>query len=189
MITPSVFLDLDDVLVDFTGGVLRDAGIDPSRRAEVSEWGGQSIARLLNCDSGTMWRVLAADNFGLTFWRDLAWLEHGRDLFARLVDTASVTIMSAPCHDPNSAAGKVAWMQREIPSHARRYALTPCKSVFARPGAILVDDGEHNVEAFRLAGGRAFLWPATWNSYRRAPQASDVDRCVASIASAFRRPA
>lgn len=187
MTTPQVFLDLDGVLVDFVGGVMRDAGKPVALRDDVTSWDG--IPDVLGCTDAEMWRVLAVDDFGLTFWRDLPWLEHGRELFARLVDMASVTIMSAPCHDPNSAAGKLRWIEREIPSHARRYALTPCKAVFARPGAILVDDSGRNVDEFRAAGGRAFLWPATWNSFRRPAQASDVDRCVASIASAFRRPA
>lgn len=37
------------------------------------------------------------------------------------------------------------------------------KDLYAKPGQILIDDADHNVEAFRSADGEAILVPRPWN--------------------------
>lgn len=182
-----IYLDLDGVLTDFVGGVLRWHGLAPEHRDEVDSWDGipAVLSRLLGrtISDADMWRSIE----DVSFWRTLEWLPEGRALYQDLAAIVPVVIMSTPCDHAASAAGKLEWIERELPPAQRReYALTPCKARFGRPGSVLVDDSGRNVEEFRAAGGRAFLWPATWNAYGRAATQADVERCVSAIASAFR---
>ena len=43
------------------------------------------------------------------------------------------------------------------------------KHFCARPDALLIDDGDHNVEAFRANGGQTILVPRPWNSLHYMP--------------------
>ncbi len=183
----AIYLDLDGVLVDFVGGVLRAFGYLPELGANVRGWDeiptylsgllGQTVT------DADMWRRIE----GASFWRSLAWTEHGRDLL-EVCDASGLPIvfMSAPCADPYSAAGKLLWLADNVPDGARRYALTPCKHHMAHRGALLIDDGQHNVEAFREHDGKAFLWPAPWNAYACMPSADSVERVRRVLATAGR---
>jgi len=47
--------------------------------------------------------------------------------------------------------------------HGPELVLTRDKSLLARPRAVLVDDSDANVDAFRAAGGAGIVFPQPWN--------------------------
>jgi hypothetical protein len=180
--TTCIYLDLDGCVVDFHSATLRLFGVDPLHTDQIVNW--DAMPGLISLVTGKeigpheFWRAI--DHKGADFWSHLPWLPWGRQLVSlceRLRPTALVTSAAGPA----SAAGKIQWIARELPAvWHKRYALTTIKHHFAHPGALLVDDAQHNCDDFRAHGGQAFLWPAPWNSKREEYLA---DRsCVGALA-------
>ncbi len=170
-----IYLDLDGVIVDLVGGMARlwelpEAQL-PELRRRLTDWDAMPAAiSALREEAGLegdvtmsrLWNRVART--GRKFWAELEWTPRGQALYELCRATAPVVIMSTPTRSPSSAAGKLSWINTKLPQEARRrYALTPCKHHFAHPGALLIDDAPHNVDAFREHGGEAFLWPQPWN--------------------------
>lgn len=198
-----IYLDMDGVLVDFVGGVIREFGVFTDMRERVFEW--DQIPSVITAATGTlvtdaeMWGRL--EDRGEAFWRNLEWLPWGQELYKMCCDAGPVVLMTTPSEDPYSAAGKLAWIQEQLPAEQhRRYSLSPCKPSLRHSAALLIDDGEHNVDGFRaprfvhsggsnmhaLAGGRAVLVPAPWNSFGRWPTNEEVLSPVrAALAKVF----
>jgi 5'(3')-deoxyribonucleotidase len=101
---------------------------------------------------------------GAGFWYDLEPLPWA-DLLLGSLRTLDVPvlILTSPAWISDSAAGKVRWMQRAWGRKFDDYVITRHKKYLARPGALLVDDSARNVQAFRDAGAKAVLFPATYN--------------------------
>lgn len=187
MIISALYVDLDGVLVDFVRGCFRHYGVEGVAKHEnVRDWDGipRELTRALApvgmgpITDAAFWPAIQ----GAAFWHALPWTWHGRELLAVLEATGlPIVFMSAPCADPFSAAGKLQWLADHVPGGVKRYALTPCKHHMAHRGALLIDDGEHNVTAFREHDGKAFLWPAPWNTYGRMPDETDVERLRATL--------
>jgi hypothetical protein len=77
----------------------------------------------------------------------------------------SIYIATSPTKDPGCLAGKLEWIQQNLPNWMhRQYFITPRKHHLAKPGTLLIDDNEANCLAFRANGGRAVLYPRPWNS-------------------------
>lgn len=168
-----IYLDLDGVLVDFVGAALSLYGVEeidgkPAREC-VRAWDGMpaTLSRALghSVTAEDLWTRVA--EAGPNLWHELEWLPWGRDLFALCESYGPTVLMSTPTLTPYVAAGKLMWIHDHMPSGWQaRWALTPCKHHMAHPGALLVDDADHNFEKFSAHGGNAFKWPQTWNTRR-----------------------
>lgn len=164
------YLDIDGVLADFHSATFALFGVDADAIALIDEW--DSMPRVLSEALGRtvtereLWSRV--DHEGARFWSTLSWLPWGRELFAA-VDDAGPSVLMSSAGSPYAAAGKIQWIQHELPkAWTKRYALTTGKHHMAHSGALLIDDGQHNVDAFLEHGGMAYLWPAPWND--RAPE-------------------
>lgn len=177
----AIYLDMDGVLVDLVGGVFRLYGAQHTAHPrQVKTWDGisKAIAAALEIDltEAELWERVAAE--GESFWANLDWLPWGQDVYEQCNAVAPIVLMSTP-NAPLCAAGKITWIRKHIPKlHQKRYALSPCKHHMAHPGALLIDDGQHNVDAFRAHGGTALLFPAPWNSAGFWPDAAVVEYLV-----------
>lgn len=120
---------------------------------------------------GELWDNIK--NAGPEFWEFMPWTKHGLQILDVCEAVAPVVLMSTPTKHPASAAGKKAWINRELGSDYR-FALTNCKHHFAHKGAVLVDDAQHNCDKFQEHGGRAFLWPQPWNEVGEEASEEDV---------------
>lgn len=90
------------------------------------------------------------------------WILH---LAARFVGRENVCIATSTTKCPECLAGKLEWIHRHMPPWMhRQYAITPRKHLLARPGALLIDDLEANLQRFQAAGGVGVLIPRPWNS-------------------------
>ncbi len=163
-------LDMDDVLVDFVGQAHRYHRLpyDPENYPyplgvfEVFPPEGSGLSE------DQFW------NFPEEFWASLPWTKEGK----RILDLAEiffddVYLCSTPTKSPESASGKMKWIRSNMPDYARKFVLTPAKWLCANKDTVLVDDGDHNVDAFYNAGGRTILVPRAWNAEHRNDYRAD----------------
>ncbi len=164
-----VFLDMDGVLVDFVGGLHRALGMDYSHVAypyprakyemfgEVCSRSGGNISMdqlLATCDPAE-------------FWANLQWNTTGREIasaISSVVPWDDVVICTKPMPRPEAWAGKIQWLNKHLPQAKNITIMSAPKHLFAKPGHILIDDKDSNVESFREHGGSGFLIPQPWNS-------------------------
>ena len=161
-----IFLDLDDVLNEFTMSTLRSLGC---KLEEYDPKWGWDIVRAANethpdCtfDARCFWGL-----FNREYWATLSksemcdWLiERSTDLVGR----ENVCVLSSPTVEPSSLAGKLEWIHNNLPHWMhRQYLIGPQKHFCAAPDALLVDDCDKNVSDFIAAGGKTILVPKPWN--------------------------
>jgi 5'(3')-deoxyribonucleotidase len=171
---PVIYVDVDGVLVDFVGHTYREVfGLDENQahKAMLTTDGWDRMPAVLTEHLGTqvtdtdLWRRIAS--YGAAFWEDIPWLPWG-EMVMEMVEEINIPsmLLTTPTHYPESAAGKLQWIDKAAPSFSRSYALCPCKHLVARPNALLIDDSEKNVHEFEEHGGQAFLVPQPWNHKR-----------------------
>lgn len=156
------FLDLDGVLVDVVGGILKRYNID----FDMSQWpvGEYIVHRAVG-------RGLTATDLwespGYNFWAEMDWMPDGREILAQmnlLFGPENIFFLSAPTTEPECLSGKMAWLQKHIPYQAERAIFTKQKQLLAHKDRILVDDYDANIKAYTEAGGPTVLFPRLWNS-------------------------
>ncbi len=186
----SIYLDLDDVLNDFTREALQHVtglsefthepewGYDIvlaagklCTKAQVQPAGSISECKIPPSISSTFftqasfWGQIKRD-----FWANIGvtdWCYELIDICASAVGKENVCILTSPTLDPDCVAGKMEWIQKEMPTWLhRQFLIGPCKQFCARPGSLLIDDCEENVRKFRERGGLAWEFPRPWNSQR-----------------------
>lgn len=168
--SPWVFVDLDGVLVDFVGSMARALG----REWNPDECRGEyDPGKMFGC------RTDLFSVFGADFWETASWMRDGAAIWGTVlnaVDPDRILLCSSPTHETASPMGKLRWIERHVDLHwMRRYIFTPVKAALASPSAILIDDSDKQVNAFRKAGGTAILVPRPWNSmWKEVPHIPDV---------------
>lgn len=172
MIPTRIFLDLDDVLNQFTMQALAHVGcdIDPTTFREFDPIWGFDILQAANILHPTRQFTLA-EFWGMFKCKDWAnfpvsdefqWLLNNCEA---LVGRKNICILTVPILDPSCTTGKVEWIYKNCPKWLhRQYLIGPCKHMCARPDALLIDDADENVNKFREHGGQAILVPRPWNS-------------------------
>lgn len=164
-----IFLDLDDVLVDFTIPALRWTTENSEFKYEDYDpkWGfdivlAHNIITGQNASRKEFWQMIDRP-----FWASLSITGTGRfliDFAATLVGRDSVAILTSPIDDPMCYAGKAEWAMCKCPPWlAQNMLVGSAKQLAAQPNALLIDDSDSNVERWRSRGGVAILWPRPWN--------------------------
>lgn len=161
MAMDELLCDLDGVLVDFVRGAFAVHGIDFPYCDVRWEIDKQVFGE---ADRNKFWEPLKTD-----FWSNCPWTTEGKALWDYLwnvIGRDKLWICTSPSYDPESATGKMKWIQRELPGMERRFVITPHKWLCALPGRLLVDDNEPNCERFVKHGGKSVLIPRPWNKRR-----------------------
>lgn len=158
-----ICLDVDGVLVDFVSATADLLGHDPDK--VLSSWvlGNYDLAASLGMSNDDIWRKI--DSAGENFWaniRTYPWFDQLVELCN--AKAAEVVLCTSPSLHHESASGKLRWIQQHFGPKFRNYLIGAPKHFCARPGAVLIDDSEHNCEMFREYGGAAILFPRKWNS-------------------------
>jgi hypothetical protein len=164
------FLDVDGVFADFVSGVLRAHGIE---LAEYPE-GCYDLHLCLGMTSEEFYAPCDRE-----FWANLPWMPDGRQLLETVERTfgpENVWLLTSPIDghtgdaavppwvgptQANCAAGKIDWIERNMPAYRRRYFVAPKKEAAAGWGKVLVDDRDGNVADWRPFP--AVLVPRPWN--------------------------
>lgn len=166
-----IFLDLDEVLVDFLGGACRAHGLTHLEMIRVygdSVWTGEKFIRPIVGDAD--------------FWTGLKPFEWADELIALVqrydsafhIVTCPLETLTDAGHCQASYTGKVRWMKQFFGPRFDRFLITPHKYKVAKPGAVLIDDSPPNCNRFvadekgRATGGKAVLFPHRRNDNRHA---------------------
>lgn len=153
-----VFLDMDEVLVDFVDGCCAAHNVTKAElnaRRVPGEW---SILPALGITDEQMWKPINED--GSLFWEaleSLPWMDTLVQSVAEL--TSDWHIVTAPSRCDTSYTGKVRWLKKQFGQDFDRFLLTPHKQLFANPYSVLIDDRMDNVTKFVQYGGHGILFP------------------------------
>ncbi len=158
-----IFLDMDGVLCDFSGGACRLFGWDATARHKYGWdfWEGFGYTEA-DFHAG----IIKA---GEPFWAGLDELPHARQIYDHCLATgAAVMFASSPTREFSGVRGKYEWLVKLTgkPNVGRQFIPILLKELLAGPNRLLIDDKDENVEAFRSAGGSAILFPQPWNARR-----------------------
>lgn len=177
MIIKRIFLDVDDVLADFSLAALKHVGIDLKHVDLDSYYERFGYDIVLSANYYRKRIFSSADytfeefwaEFPRPFWTNLKKTEECDYLISacyKLIGKENVFLLTAPIQDPDCVAGKMEWIRKELPEFwkDRRYLIAPPKYVCASLNSLLIDDSDANVNAFRRANGMASLVPRPWNT-------------------------
>jgi 5'(3')-deoxyribonucleotidase len=187
-----IFLDLDDVLNDFTMPALyhvgcpRDSTFDPKWKFDIIH--AASCLHPCNLFSeAEFW-----GKFDAKFWADLPkseicdWL---LIISALLVGKENVCVLSAPIRSPSCMAGKLEWIQANLPAWMhRQFLVGPMKRMCANENSLLIDDSDRNVDLFRANGGQAVLIPKPWNTGHGNSDCPLVRRVISDFTFSVPKP-
>lgn len=164
-----IFLDVDDVLADFTGAACRLHGVSRADLESARVPGTWSIVETLAqirqqpMTQEDFWHPIHVQ--GAEFWANLEILPW-MDALVKTVRAATDDwhLVTAPSTCSTSYNGKIRWIRRHFGSQFDRFSIHPHKHLYAQPGSVLIDDRESTVERFRQHGGVGIVFPSTGNS-------------------------
>jgi 5'(3')-deoxyribonucleotidase len=174
---PTIFIDMDGVLVDFVLGAMQALGNPIPNNWETAD---EDYMLRMPYPRGV---VMLNETLGLTyedfweklllakpaFWESLEPYPWADRLYLELSQLAPVMIVSKPTEKPSCVEGKVAWLHRWFGFPFDRYIMTHQKAeALAKPGAIILDDLQANVNDFVERGGKGVLFPQPWNGDQAA---------------------
>ncbi len=166
-----IMLDLDNIVNNFTMHAMRYLGC---KLDEFPIEVGYDIVAAINLTHPTnrhwtpeqVWGTLGDD-----LWYHMPMSDFYQIILDYSVDIVGrdrVFICSALTENVHCTAGKLKWMQRNLPEWLQdQYVLTSRKFLLANSRTLLIDDYPGNTTAFEEAGGRAILVPQPWNLYNR----------------------
>lgn len=174
-----IYLDIDGVLNAWQLYQLREFGVDIS----YDDWPenfGWDICGVYNHFAGESWTY---DDFwsGVTYdhWVDAPRSEIFDKLIersAKLVGKENVFLATSPTRDPDCAAGKTKWVQGHCPKWLHQNLMIGSKKhLMSQPGRLLIDDADHNIDAWTAEGGLGLLVPRPWNRNRKLNTVEAVD--------------
>lgn len=161
-----IFIDLDDVCNHFTMHTLRYTGCECSLNdSDFPKGIGYDIVAACNVLHPTkIWTPSKFWGVGGGVWLDLpmrADCHQLLDTCAEIVGRKNVFICTASLPQPEHYSGKMAWIYNHLPGWIlTQIQFNNHKETNARPGALLIDDSDANVNKFKgTRGGRAILVP------------------------------
>ncbi len=169
-----ILLDMDEVLVDFVGGVCKRWGTTPAQVLPywtVGEWNIiPPLSSALAAKEGVkvcitekeFWELIEGDE---QFWIGLQPTVFAREILDLIESfTDDWHVISSPSHCPSCYDGKVKWLKYFFGYNFNRFAITPHKHLFARSDTILIDDWQSTVEKFIEEGGKGIVFPRHSNN-------------------------
>ena len=167
-----VFLDMDGVLVDFVGGLHRALGVsfDPKNYPYPASKYDMFEDLCARSDGKVNMSNLYRACDAAEFWANLEWDPVGNQILATIADVLGdmkdVIICTSPMTNPDAWKGKIQWLNKNAPEIKNISITTASKHLYAKPGHVLIDDKDSNIDQFVEHGGAGFLVPQPWNSAR-----------------------
>lgn len=158
----TIYLDVDEVLADWKGGVFNLLGVDKSEviaRHPKDEW--DVLTSIPGHSKSSAWRMI--DEAGEGFWAELELSPHAIELYDLCRSLADVYLLTTPSFHHSSYSGKAKWIAKHFGSKFRNTIITSAKYKCAKPGALLIDDRPKNCFEFISSGGDAIAFPTFGN--------------------------
>lgn len=163
----NILCDLDGVLSDFLSLALEKLnfeidepapGLTPESYAIIGKF---NIAEVYGLSMEDFWETLEK---GDKFWCNQKPFPWAKDLLEWLETIAPVTICTSPSLHEVCCMQKTRWVEKHLGRRNNSLMIGSRKYLMAKPGNLLIDDYENNVDAFRAAGGSAIQVPSNWNT-------------------------
>jgi 5'(3')-deoxyribonucleotidase len=154
MMNRQIFLDMDGVLVDLHKPFAEHIGVPYEMLSQHMDFS------FLVKPVELLWKGL-----DIQWWADLPWMPDGKQILTvceNMVGKDNVYICSHPANSI-SAAGKLQWIEGNLPDYSSRYVLVKDKWTCASARTLLIDDHPDNILQFYQNGGAALLCPRRWN--------------------------
>jgi 5'(3')-deoxyribonucleotidase len=137
-----------------------------------------NILRPANVTADEFWAKVTP-----SIWQDMPMREETHWLLgmcASHVGRENVFICTKCLSGPMQYAAKVQWIYDHLPQWLHyQIQINGQKETNARPGALLIDDSDYNVDMFKATrGGHAILVPRPWNSNKGLPAMAYVEKMV-----------
>ena len=154
----TIYLDLDDVLVNFDGAVCQLWGLDYGRvmAKRAGQW---CMLEALGVTRDEF--VETIDAQGSDWWASLPllpWAPYLIDICCQ--HARDVVVLTCPSTFQHSREGKRSWLTANT---TLDYRIVSDKERFAGTGTLLVDDRLDNVGKFIMGGGEGILFPSNGN--------------------------
>lgn len=163
--TEVIFVDVDEVLVQWVSAALQLLDYSPSKVYEHWDtldprpW---DLTQVIETSPDQMWHVI--DRAGASFWAGLEPFSWMRALHGACTRVAPTYLLTSPSLDPSCYAGKVQWMHQHFGREFQDFFIGSNKQALARAGAVLIDDSPKNCQRFEAHGGKSILFPGVGNS-------------------------
>lgn len=173
-----IYVDLDGVIKSFVLPAMAWHGAAlPSEAYYPVEypWDILGATNHIRASRG-LYRLSASafwDSFDYDFWFGLEMYDEAGWFLQMLDFVGEVYFATSPTLSGECVAGKFDWVKKHFPDRLRNLYIGAAKEGFAKPGTILIDDRNENVDNFIACGGRAFLVPRPWNRGGWQPQPYD----------------
>lgn len=167
-----IILDLDGVLADFSSAALRAVGL-PSGTVPT-HWNWYHDFGITDEQFWKRIHDLGAEFYG-EYVKPYPW---AGDLIQAVGDADDFVVMTAPSNHPEGYAGKKIWVDKYLDLDPKQLIVGSRKELLAGPDRLLIDDGPHNLDAFKAAGGLVLMFPQPWNDFGAAPATLDGIRAA-----------
>jgi 5'(3')-deoxyribonucleotidase len=171
------YIDMDEVIVDLNTSVFAFYGISPT----IGEWE--------QVPNRTPEQILD-DIDCFEFWRDLPKMPWADELIELVNSTSDKWIfLSCPTPNPESWAGKAAWIKIHFPQYLSRLTLVRDKWRIASHQSCLIDDRKHHIDLFAKNGGHTIPFPSKngqfpWSEEQMKNPVDYVRKCINRVETA-----
>lgn len=158
-----IFVDVDEVLADFTGAALAVHGITREELENKRTPGHWDIDEVLGIKPNDFWAPIHAK--GEEFWGTLPRLPWALELIDFLLDKVgrdNVCLLTSPVRGRACYDGKERWIDYHFGTEFNRI-ITPHKHFMAGPQSVLIDDRERTIIKFRERLGYGIVFPTRGN--------------------------
>jgi len=145
-----IFCDMDGVLTNFN--------------LAVEQLGHGTFEQMKQVSTGYAWTTVA--KAGEKFWTEMPWKEDGKQLW-EYIKRFDPIILSSPARNPVCHTGKRKWCVQNLGLPDDRIILRNDKEALAKPNAILIDDTQKKLDAWKAKSGIPILHTNTTNTIKQ----------------------
>jgi 5'(3')-deoxyribonucleotidase len=159
---PKIYVDMDEVLVDFIGAACKAHGTTFAELEPNWPPGTWQMDEVMGISLDMWWAPI--HSLGEKFWKEIEPLPWFNDILDWVQSTTDDWhIVSTPSNHASSWSGKKKWWDKHAPQHSKRLILCCDKANQIESNGILIDDNEETCHKYQARGGTAILFPIIGN--------------------------
>lgn len=168
----TLYIDMDEVLVDSTDGILAAKGLD-NPYDDSENLGKYNVHELVGQTWPEFWESITQEQW--VNLKKLPWADKLIELAESLESDNILTwrFLTSPILNPACFAGKFEWVEKNYPQHAGKIIIGRNKQDIVGKNDLLIDDSETNMKYMKESDkeGNMFMFPAKSNHlFEQLPQ-------------------